>query len=201
MKITSPSQLRTLYGNPADRAQNKVMTELDTHAITFLENSPFVVISTCDTSGHMDTSPRGGLPGFVKVMDSNTIAIPDSKGNNRVDSLINIIETGQIGSLFFLPGMDETLRINGTAHISLNPDHLQLFSSENHPPKTCVILHVQEVFLHCAKALMRSKLWSAEAQIHRSTFPTMGQMLKDQLGSKEAPESQEEMVKRYTPDL
>ncbi len=201
MSIENKEQLRTLYGPPGGRALKKVMPTLDGHARNFLAKSPFGVISTIDAQGHMDTSPRGGKPGFVQVLDEQTILIPDAKGNKLLDSLHNILETGRIASLFMIPGMDETLRVNGRASLSENPDYLALFQEEKNPPKTCIVLNVEEVFLHCAKALMRAKLWDPASQMERTDLPTMGQMLKDQIGGSEDVESQEEMVKRYQKDL
>ncbi len=197
MKIETQSQLRELYNNPSGRASKKELPALEKHAINFIETSPFLVVSTFSKDGKADTSPRGGQPGFVKVLNNNEIVIPDAKGNNRLDSLVNIIETGRVGTLFLIPGVDETMRINGKAYLSTDTQYLDLFEKEKHPPKACIIIEVEEVFIHCAKAFMRSKLWSKEAQINRSDFPTIGQILKDQLGSKDTPESQEEMLKRY----
>jgi len=201
MKINTPEQLRALYGFPRGRAKDKVQNSLDKHTINFIEKSPFLIISSANKQGKMDASPRGGQVGFVKILNNTTIAIPDSKGNNRLDSLINIIETGTIGTLFLMPGIDETLRINGSAYISTHQDHLDLFASEKNPPKTCIILNIEEVFLHCAKALMRSRLWDESAKLERSEFPTMGEMLKDQLGGNDIVETQAEMVQRYHKDL
>lgn len=201
MKIKTESQLRALYGYPSGRAKDKVFSKLDKHAINFIEQSPFLVLSSASTSNKLDASPRGGSPGFVKVIDDSTIIIPDSKGNNRVDSIGNIVETGRVGLLFLIPGIDETLRLNGSAHLSCDASYLNLFQSEKNPPKSCIVVTVEELFLHCAKALMRSKLWDESSKIEKTEFPSMGQMLKDQLGSKEDPESREDMVKRYTPDL
>lgn len=201
MKIENESQLRELYGNPKGRAKDKVLNRLEKHAINFINTSPFLVMSTSSYKGNQDASPRGGSPGFVKVLDEKTLVIPDAKGNNRVDSISNIIETNSIGLLFLIPGVDETLRINGSAFLSTDISYLKLFIEENNPPKACIIISVKEVFLHCAKAFMRSKLWEASAQIDRESFPTMGEMLKDQLGSKEAPETREAMVARYKKDL
>ena len=201
MKVKSTNELRDMYGEPGSRAAQKTLTRLDKHAKHFIEKSPFAVISTVDSNGKLDASPRGGSPGFVHITDDRQIIIPDAKGNNRVDSLSNIVETGQIGMLFMVPGVDETLRLNGSAHIATDPNLLALFTSEKNPPKACVVVDIDEVFLHCAKAFMRSRLWDPEARIERSEFPSMGQMLKDQLGSKEDPESQEAMVARYQDDL
>ena len=201
MKITDSKQLRSLYDLPNERAKKKQLTSLDTHAINFIKKSPFLVLSTFNQNGEIDASPRGGQPGFVQVTSDSEIIIPDSKGNNRIDSLVNIVESGRVGTLFLIPGMDETLRVNGRAYVSIDPEHLNLFSLKEKPPKTVIVFQVEEVFLHCAKALMRSKLWMSESQIDRSSFPTMGQMLKEQLGSSEEVESQEAMLKRYQNDL
>ena len=201
MKIENENQLRELYSLPSGRARDKVFTTLDKHAINFISKSPFIVLSTCDKNGKMDASPRGGNFGFVKVLNNKEIIIPDAKGNNRIDSLINILETGQIGMLLLIPGIDETLRINGSAFITTEVKYLEMFSSENLPPKTCMVINVEEVFLHCAKALMRSKLWNVDSKIERSELPTIGEMLKDQLGSKEPAETQDDMLKRYQKDL
>lgn len=201
MKIENTTQLRALYDYPRGRAKVKVFQSLGKHAINFIEKSSFLVISTASKSGKMDASPRGGQIGFVKVLDDTTIVIPDAKGNNRVDSFINIIETAQIGTLFLIPGIDETLRVNGSAYISTDSKYLEMFASESNPPKACIVITVKEMFLHCAKALMRSKLWHEDSKIERSKLPTMGQMLKDQIGGNEALETQEEMVQRYQKDL
>ena len=201
MRIDNPDQLRALYGEPNKRAKGKQLAVLDKHSIDFINKSPFFVLSTHDKSGRMDASPRGGCPGFVTVMNELQLIIPDSKGNNRIDSLVNIVETGRAGTLFLIPGIDETLRVNGSAHISTDTAHLELFTNEKNPPKSCIVIEVEEVFIHCAKALMRSKLWVVESQLYRSELPTIGQMLKDQLGSNEEPESQEAMVSRYQDDL
>ena len=201
MKIENESQLRELYGYPKGRAKDKVLNHLEKHAINFVKTSPFLVMSTSSIDGKQDASPRGGNQGFVKVIDDKTLVIPDAKGNNRVDSISNIIETHRIGLLFLIPGVDETLRINGSAFLSTKSSYLNLFIEENNPPKACVVVSVEASFLHCAKAFMRSRLWEASEQINRDTFPTMGQMLKDQLGTKETPETREAMIERYNKDL
>lgn len=201
MYLESEEQLRELYGYAKGRAKDKQLPSLEHHSSNFLAHSPFVTISTYAKSGSVDCSPRGGNPGFVKIINDNCIILPDGKGNNRLDSLVNIIETGQIGCLFLIPGVDETLRINGLARISTSPEYLSLFSDDRNPPKTCIEITIKEVFLHCAKALMRSELWSLKAQIDRADFPTMGAMINDQLSIKDDPESQEDMIARYKRDL
>lgn len=201
MQITDLNQLRSIYGEPSGRAKIKTLPSLDVHAKAFIERSPFMVMATYSTDGSLDASPRGGAPGFVHIVDSNQLIFPDAKGNNRVDSLSNIVETGRVGMLFLIPGMDETLRLNGRASISTDPTLLALFKEERIPPKTGIVIDIDEVFLHCAKAFMRSKLWDMEAQMDRSEMPTLGKMLNDQLGTTNPEETQEEMVKRYEKEL
>lgn len=201
MKIENISQLREIYGHPSGRAKDKAFAKLDKHAINFIEKSPFFVLSSSNKKGELDASPRGGAPGFVKVLNEIELIIPDAKGNNRIDSLSNIIETGQVGLLFLLPGIDETLRVNGKAYITADTEYLELFPFEQNTPKSYIIVNVEEMFLHCAKAFMRSNLWDKDSLLERSKFPTMGEMLKDQLKLKHPVETQETMITRYQKDL
>ena len=149
----------------------------------------------------MDASPRGGAPGFCKVQDARTLLVPDAPGNNRLDSLENIVATGLVGLLFLIPGVDETLRVNGSAVLSRAEGDLDLCRDDRRTPKVVIRVSVQEAYLHCAKAFMRSRLWSAESQIDRGLLPTLGQMLNDQAGLNIPAETREEMVRRYEPDL
>jgi len=201
MYIESEAQLRELYGFAKGRAKDKQLDALEKHSINFIEHSPFVTLSSYAKSGALDSSPRGGEPGFIKVVNNNCIIIPDARGNNRLDTLVNLLDTGNIGCLFLIPGVDETLRVNGTARISTREDYLSLFTSHQKTPISCIEVQVTEVFLHCAKALMRSELWSEESKIERSQLPTMGRMMHDQLKIDEEPESQEAMVARYKQGL
>ncbi|MCJ8311590.1 MAG: pyridoxamine 5'-phosphate oxidase family protein [Saccharospirillaceae bacterium] len=201
MIIESEQQLRAIYGFAKGRAVDKQLSELEFHSKNFINHSPFVLLSTYSKNAKVDCSPRGGELGFVKIVDNNKIIIADSKGNNRLDSLVNIIETKQIGCLFLIPGVDETLRVNGSALISTAPEYLDLFVNNKQIPKSCIEITINEVFLHCAKALMRSKLWSEALQLQRSDFPSMGQMINDQLGLNEKIESQTDMVSRYIKDI
>jgi len=201
MYITSEEQLREVYSHPKRSAKAKQLPALELHSINFIAHSPFVTISSCSATGSVDCSPRGGQPGFVKVLNKNCLLIPDGKGNNRLDSLVKIVETGDIGCLFLIPGVDETLRVNGVARISTAADHLSFFSSYPNAPKTCIELTIKEVFLHCAKAFMRSQLWSSESKVDRGLLPTIGQMMKDQLLLNELPEIRTDMVARYQRDL
>lgn len=201
MILESAEQLRALYGFPTGRAKDKQLSGLEKHSINFIRHSPFVVLSTHNRSGRADASPRGGAPGFVQVQGTDVLIIPDAKGNDRIDSMLNIVETGRVGLLFLIPGVDETLRVNGTACVTTDPEWLGLFADERHPPKSCIRVKVEEVFLHCAKALMRSRLWSDGSRIDRKAFPSMGRMLNDQLGIDGEAEPQEAMVARYQSDL
>jgi len=197
MKIQSVDALRRVYAQPGERAVKKQLAHLDTHIQHFIALSPFVVVSSSSATQHMDASPRGGAPGFVKVGDEYTLWLPDASGNNRLDTLENIVATGQIGLLFLIPGVDETLRVNGHATVSTSPALLAKFAHEARAPKAVIEVTVREAYLHCAKAMMRAKLWQAGSQVARSVLPTMGQMIKDQAGLDEPAETQEAMVQRY----
>jgi uncharacterized protein len=197
--IEDPQRLRALYPAPGERALRKQMSALDRHALRFVELSPFVVLATSDATGRQDASPRGGAPGFVRAT-AQRLWIPDAPGNHRLDSLGNIIATGRIGLLFLIPGVDETLRVNGRAQLCDEADRLAPFAAD---PRVRLVIEVEveEAYLHCAKALMRSKLWSDAARVERSMLPTMGQMINDQTGGGMPAESQEQMVARYAKDL
>ena len=198
--IESVHELRTRYAEPGERAVRKQLPRLDAHCRNFIALAPFVVLATSSAAA-LDASPRGGAPGFVKVVDDATLWIPDDPGNNRLDSLSNIIERGRIGLLFLIPGVDETLRVNGGARLSVDPEKLQHLATEKRTPKLLIEVTVEEAYLHCAKALMRSRLWSAEAKQDRNVLPTLGAMLADQLGLSAPAETQEQMVARYQRDL
>ena len=161
MYIQSKCQLRKLYALPKSKAIEKESQVLDEHAISFIESSPFVVISTFDEKGKINISPRGGKRGFVSVLSGKCIIIPDAKGNNRIDSLLNIVETDKIGCLFLVPKLNETLRINGSAKVSVKEQHLGLDFGLPIAPKSCIEVTITEVFLHCSKSLIRSKLMLA----------------------------------------
>jgi PPOX class probable FMN-dependent enzyme len=163
----------------------------------FITLSPFLVISSSSTAFRLDASSRGGVPGFVKVVDDKSLLIPDAPGNNRLDTLQNIISTSQVGLLFFIPGVDELLRVNGQASLSTAPDLLAHFANTARPPKLVIEVSVSEAYLHCAKSLMRSKLWDMNSQVERSVLPSMGEMLKEQIGLEGPAESQEEMLRRF----
>jgi uncharacterized protein len=201
MQVRSAEQLRALYATPKERALRKQLDRLDVHCRRFIALSPMLVLASAGKTGMMDASPRGGDPGFVKVPDEKTLLIPDAPGNNRLDSFENILATGQVGLLFLIPGVDETLRVNGLAVLSRDEAHIDLCANERRRPKLVIQVTVGEAYLHCAKALMRSRLWSVETQVERTLLPTIGRMISDQTGSDAPVETQEEMVRRYTQDL
>jgi PPOX class probable FMN-dependent enzyme len=181
VNITTTSGLRKLYQPASDRAVKKEMPALDQHAIQFIGLSPFVVLASGGSEAQMDSSPRGGDAGFVKVRDAHTLLIPDAPGNNRLDTLENIVATGHLGLLFLVPGFDETLRINGHAVLSTDPEDLAFCADARRIPVLAIRVSVDSAYLHCAKALMHSKLWDTEQRIERSQMPTMGEMLRDQV--------------------
>jgi hypothetical protein len=197
--ITSEAALRALHPPPTDRAVRKELDRLDAHCRRFIALSPFLVLASADGEGRMDATPRGGDPGFVEVADDRTLLLPDRPGNNRLDSLTNLTERPEVGLLFMVPGVDETLRVNGTAELRTDADLRQRFQVSKRPPAVVLRITVREAYLHCAKALMRSRLWDPEGRIDRSELPTMGEMMRDQVGS--AAESQEAMVARYRTQL
>ena len=191
--LCGQESLRECYAPAIERARLKVLHRLDEHCKNFIALSPFLCLGTSSERG-ADVTPRGDAPGFVKVLDDTTLALPDWPGNNRLDSLENILENPAVGLLFFVPGVDETLRLNGTARITVDPDVLALWDVGGKHPKSALIITLGEAFLHCAKALMRSHLWDGTYQVERSVLPSYGRMLKDQIDVADSAERIEEMV-------
>jgi hypothetical protein len=196
-RITSVEALRAIYPSPSERALKKQLDKLDRHCRSFIGLSPFVVISSVGADGLADASPRGDRPGFVQILDDHTIAVPDWPGNNRLDTLSNIIVRPSVGLLFLVPGVDETLRVNGEAELRDDEDLRSLFERSGKLPRLVILVHVKEAYLHCAKALMRSRLWDPTSRIERSLLPTMNEMLQDQIGAAGSIEPQEDMIERY----
>ena len=201
LNVTSLEQLRALYATPQERAVKKQIATLDVHCRRFIALSPFVVLATTDTQSNTDASPRGGAPGFVKVGTSGAVLIPDSPGNNRLDSLANIVATGRAGLLFLIPGFDEALRVDGAAMLSRAADDIALCTDERRTPKLVIKVAVEAAYLHCAKAFLRSRLWDPAARQDRKMLPTAGRMISDQTGIVVADETREDMERRYAPDL
>jgi len=200
-KIDSLEALGKLYKAPSERARLKQLDRLDRHCRRFVELSPLLILASSSPAGGADASPRGGVPGFVRVLDERTLAIPDRPGNNRIDSLANILACPEVGLLFLVPGMDELLRVAGTAEIRDDAELCQSFAVGERRPATVVLVHVREAFLHCGKALMRARLWEADAKIDRATLPSMGEMLKEQIGLTTPAESQAAMLRHYRENL
>ena len=199
--VPSADALRQRYPEPSERALRKVLDRLDAHSRQFIALSPFVVLATAGPDGRLDSSPRGGDPGFVRVRDDRTLWLPDAPGNNRLDSLANVVATGRVGLLFLVPGIDETLRVNGAARVRDDPEALGAFEGGRRPPRVVLEVAAEEVYLHCAKALMRARLWDAEAHQDRSALPPTAQILNDQTGTSRPVETPEEQAARYAPDL
>ena len=195
MAVTNNTELRTVYREPAARATQKVLDHLDVHCRNFIAMSPLCVLSSADADGRADASPRGDPPGFVKVLDEKTLLLPDRPGNNQVDSLQNIVENPGVGLLFFVPGMNETLRVKGKAEIVTDTGLLEPLTVKRRAPLSGLRITVEEAFLHCGRALLRSRLWDSEVKIDRSSYPTYGQVLADQIkgaNAREIDKSEEE---------
>ncbi|MGO2509786.1 MAG: MSMEG_1061 family FMN-dependent PPOX-type flavoprotein [Vibrio hibernica] len=181
-KISSQEQLNQLYPQAHPLALSKAIQELEQHSRTFIEYSPFIIISTVDNNGFIDVSPRGGQPGFVKVIDNKTIAFPDSAGNNRLDNLRNIIERPQIGILFAIPGIKEVVRLKGTASLHTESELNKICLDGDKESKVAIKIDIEECYFHCPKAIHIAKLWDIDTHIDRDFLPSLLQIIKDQKG-------------------
>ena len=177
-QITDLARLEGIYGAPSGAAVEKELDYLHPHYRLLIAKSPFVVLATGGPDG-LDTSPRGDAPGFVQVQDDKTLLLPDRKGTNRIDSLRNILADPQVALLFMIPGVGETLRVNGRASITTAPEVLERFRVEDALPRSVIVVKVDTVFFQCSRALWRSKLWEPAAQIERSSLPSLGTMVQD----------------------
>jgi uncharacterized protein len=187
--IDSEEALRELYAATHDLAVQKFQESLGIHAQAFIRRSPFLCLGTQDLNGRADVSPRGDPPGFVSILDDRTLAIPDRPGNNRLDSLSNIIANPTVGILFMVPGFDDTLRVNGAARIVNDPSLLETMTVNNRVPTLAIVVQVREVFLHCAKALRRSHIWDTAHHQDRKQMPSLIKMILDETTG--APSEQE----------
>ncbi|BCG69925.1 pyridoxamine 5'-phosphate oxidase-like FMN-binding protein [Mesorhizobium sp. 113-1-2] len=181
--VTSREELRTIYKTPrpTDGSIRKELKALDGHCRSFIGKSPFVLIGSSDGEGNADVTPKGDKPGFAAILDDRTIAIPDRPGNNRLDTLENILRNPSVGLLFLIPGMNETLRVNGDARITVDAGLRERLAVDGKEPQSVVVVTVKAAYMHCAKAFMRSDLWKPDTWYDRSTLPTLGQILRDQL--------------------
>ncbi len=175
-RITTIEQLEAVYGEPSPRSLTKEIDHISDHYRAFIDAAPFVVIATSGPEG-LDCSPRGDPPGFARVIDEKTVLIPDRRGNNRVDSLRNIVVDPRISLLFLIPGIRETMRINGRAEILTDPGLLQSFVTQGKQPRSIIAITVERIYFQCSKALVRSALWAQDSQIDRATLPSTGEML------------------------
>jgi PPOX class probable FMN-dependent enzyme len=195
------SDLQAIYPSPSPRVIAKARPEIDAHAKKFIAMSPFCVLATSGSDGSVDASPRGGNPGFVSVAGPNRLLMPDRSGNNRIDSFRNIVEgSGFVQLIFFVPGIDETLRVGGTGKLSADPDLLASMEEFGKLPRAVLSVSVREAYFHCGKALMRSRLWSQDAQVERAVMPSISQVIHDQTHLGE-PESQAVVEARYKTQL
>ena len=195
--ITDTAALRACYAPPSERAVLKQLDHLDRHCTAFIALSPFAVLATTDGAGNVDASPRGDAPGFVHVLDTHTLVLPDRPGNRRIDSLQNIVAHPGVGLIFFVPGIDETVRVNGTATITTDPAILAPLEAQGKTPTSAIVVTVREAYYHCAKALIRSKLWDPATRIERKTFPSLGQILVDQIGGASVAETDASLATAY----
>ena len=195
--ISDLESLRAHLGKVSDLAAKKVQYRLDRHCHAFIALSPFLVIATADRDGRMDASPRGDPPGFVQVLDDTTLLLPDRPGNNRADTFSNLTSAPGVGLIFFVPGIDETFRVNGTASLTADPERLAACEVNGRAPKTGMLIHIEEAFFHCAKALRRSRLWDPAAQVERSSFPSLGQILAEQLRTVTVADAEERVETAY----
>lgn len=199
--ITTVEELYGIYKQPGERAIKKEISRLDKHCRNFIALSPFLVMGTDGGDGTADASPRGDAPGFVTVLDDKTLLIPDRRGNNRLDSLINIIRNPAVGLIFLVPGINETLRINGNATITTDPEFLDRQAVDGKPPTSALLVEVKSAYMHCAKALIRSKLWAEDNKVERSSFPTLGQVMADQIAGMDAAEADAYLEVAYKENL
>ncbi|QUJ69088.1 pyridoxamine 5'-phosphate oxidase family protein [Photobacterium sp. GJ3] len=200
-QITSLEQLSALYGEPSKRAKNKAMDHIDDFSRTMIEHSPYIVLSTVDQNGFTDVSPRGGQPGFVKVLDRKTLLIPDSAGNNRIDSFRNLLERPQMGLMILVPGVDEVVRIKGRVSLHTDPHYSERCPDGAKPAKLVMKVAVEEAYFHCGKAIMRARLWDNHYRVDRNILPSLAQIMKAQQNMQEEVMGQEEMIAYYRESL
>ena len=174
--ISTIEQLEAIYGSPNEVSTVKVADRLTRAYRVLVEKSPFAALATCGPEG-LDCSPRGDLAGFVRIHDDKTLMMPDRRGNNRVDSLRNIVRDPRVALLFLIPGSGTTLRVNGRAHLSVDPQLLASFAMEGKAPRSVIVMAIAELYFQCARAIVRSDLWNPDKRVDTKTLPTPGQIL------------------------
>ena len=177
--IETGEEYRELRGDGSHLVYDKSMAVIDDHIRDFLAMTTFIVVASSDGEGRMDVSPKGDPPGFVQVVDDRTIAIPEREGNRRADTFTNVLQNPNVALICLVPGMNETMRINGTASLTTDPNLLAGMAYKGHEPVLAMLVHVEEAFIHCGKALKRGRLWDVDAQIDRSVYPKMGEVMFD----------------------
>ena len=195
--IRDAAELRAHFGAVGPLAARKVLDHLDDHARRFIALSPFLVLASADAAGNVDASPRGDAPGFVHVADARTLVIPDRRGNNRIDTFVNLLEAPGLGLIFMVPGINETLRVNGTAAMTQDADLLDSMSAQGKVPAAGLVVRVREAFFHCGKAMIRSGLWDPERHVGRSAFPSLGRILADQTAAATVPDAEAMIADAY----
>jgi PPOX class probable FMN-dependent enzyme len=206
--VPGEAALRDIFGRPGDMAVRKDIGHLDKHCRRFIELSPFLCIGTADKNGKADVSPRGDPPGFVRVLDDKTLIIPDRPGNNRLDTMSNIMENPNVGILFMIPGFEDSLRVNGRATIVRDAEILKQAAVQGKEPKVAIRVTVDEAFLHCAKAFKRSRLWERDAIVDRSAMPSLAKIILEQVAppnkqptEKEVKEGDEYVEEAYRTEM
>jgi PPOX class probable FMN-dependent enzyme len=177
--ISTEKELREIMGYPSEIVTRKTINYIDEHCKSFIEQSPFITIATSDLSGNFDVSPKGDPAGFVKILSDKVLAIPDRPGNRKADTLSNIIQNPNIGLIFLIPGIKETLRVNGEARIVTDEKVLELLSCQGKLPSFAIIVNVKEVFMHCAKCIIRSNLWMNIDDTQKRSVPSLAKTLVD----------------------
>ncbi len=180
-RITTAAQLDALYGTPVGNSLTKEIDYISVGYRKFIEATPFVIVATSGSDG-LDCSPRGDPPGFVRVRDRNTVLVPDRRGNNRIDTLRNLVADPRISLLFLIPGVGETLRINGHAEIVTDPELCESFALHGKAPVSVLVVTAERVYFQCPKALVRSRLWHPEAQVARAELPSSGEIMAEITG-------------------
>ena len=203
MKTLDLAGIDELYKQPGKLVLDKVLDHVEKHGRAFIGLSPFCVVSSSGPDGAVDVSPRGGEPGFVHVSeDGRTLYLPDRPGNNRLDTIRNLLSgPGRIGLMFMIPGFDDVLRVNGRASASADPDLLAKFVEFGKTPRLVLMIAVEEAFLHCPKAIMRARLWEADAQVERTALPSGAEMIFDQLNMGKVPVPDEQIIASYREQL
>jgi uncharacterized protein len=199
--VRTQQDLRAHFGKVSLLAEKKVLHRLDKFCRDFIALSPFLVIASSDGKGNADATPRGDGPGFVAVLDDKTLLIPDRRGNNRADTFSNILAAPGIGLIFFVPGVDETLRVNGKAEITQDAELLTPLAAQDVAPTIGLKVHVEDAYFHCGKALMRARLWDPAAQIARKAFPSLGRIIAEQTAAIEVETAEQAIEEAYRTKL